>query len=78
MCEEKEKVVISPYVFAGIRPIDLPKSFYNSFKAPVVIYKINHVIDGHIVYCVYMTFLTTWIQKFKVVFVAADDAFILI
>lgn len=46
MTEEIEKVVISPYAFAGIKPIDLPKSFYNTMKFNVVEYKVDHVIQG--------------------------------
>jgi chromosomal replication initiation ATPase DnaA len=46
MSEEKEIVVISPYVFAGIRPIDLPESFFRKMKVNVLKYKLDHVING--------------------------------
>lgn len=46
MNQNAELVVISPYAFAGIRPIDLPKSFYKKMHVPVVEYNLRHVIDG--------------------------------
>lgn len=46
MSEDVELVVISPYVFAGIRPIDLPQSFYRKMNVNVVTYNVAHVIDG--------------------------------
>lgn len=46
MSEEKESVVISPYVYAGIRPVDLPDNFLRNVKVSVINYSVSHVLQG--------------------------------
>lgn len=46
MSEEKEKIVINPYVYVGIRPVDLPDNFLKNIKVSVLNYDVSHVIQG--------------------------------
>jgi chromosomal replication initiator protein len=46
MCEEKEKVVISPYVFVGIRGADIPLKFKKAVQEQKTIYTQKMIIES--------------------------------
>jgi chromosomal replication initiation ATPase DnaA len=46
MSVEKERIIIDPYVYPGIRPVDLPENFLKNIKISTLKYDVSHVIKG--------------------------------